>query len=164
MTLKKTLLGLTLLLPALLAQADEYEVGQLHIDHPWSREMPPVAPTAAAYFVIHNKGSAADRLVAVSTPVAGKAELHEHVHADGLMKMQQVQDVAIPAGGEVKFEPMGYHVMLFELKQQARDGERFPLTLTFEKAGSVDVEVAVQKDAPAGHDHGAVHDHGKHQH
>jgi len=164
MTLKKTLLGLTLLLPALLAQAHEYEVGQLHIDHPWSREMPPVAPTAAAYFVVHNKGSEADRLLGVSTPVAGKAELHEHLHADGVMKMQQVQDVVIPAGGEVKFEPMGYHVMLFDLKQQAKDGERFPLTLDFEKAGKVDVEVAVQKEAPADHDHAAGHGEGEHSH
>ena len=164
MTLKKTLLGLTLLLPALFAQAHEYEVGQLHIDHPWSREMPPVAPTAAAYFVVHNKGSEADRLIRVSTPVAGKAELHEHLHADGVMKMQQVQDVAIPAGGEVKFEPMGYHVMLFNLQQQAKDGERFPLTLTFEKAVDVEVEVAVQKDAPAAHDHAAGHGEGEHQH
>lgn len=164
MTLKKTLLGLTLLLPALLAQAHEYEVGQLHIDHPWSREMPPVAPTAAAYFVVHNKGSEADRLLSVSTPVAGKAELHEHVHADGVMKMQQVQDVVIPAGGEVKFEPMGYHVMLFDLKQQAKDGERFPMTLNFEKAGKVDVEVAVQKEAPADHEHGMEHGEGEHKH
>lgn len=164
MTLKKTLLGLTLLLPALLAQAHEYEVGQLHIDHPWSREMPPVAPTAAAYFVVHNKGSEADRLLGVSTPVAGKAELHEHVHADGVMKMQQVQDVVIPAGGEVKFEPMGYHVMLFNLKQQAKDGERFPMTLNFEKAGKVDVEVAVQKEAPADHEHGMEHGEGEHKH
>ena len=164
MTLKKTLLGLTLLLPALLAQAHEYEVGQLHIDHPWSREMPPVAPTAAAYFVVHNKGSEADRLLSVSTPVAGKAELHEHVHADGVMKMQQVQDVVIPAGGEVKFEPMGYHVMLFNLKQQAKDGERFPLTLNFEKAGKVEVQVAVQKEAPAEHEHGMEHGEGAHKH
>lgn len=164
MTLKKTLLGLTLLLPALLAQAHEYDVGQLHIDHPWSREMPPVAPTAAAYFVIHNKGAEADRLLGASTPVAGKAELHEHLHEGGVMKMQQVQDVVIPAGGEVKFEPMGYHVMLFELKQQAKDGERFPLTLTFEKAGKVEVQVAVQKEAPAGHEHGMGHGEGAHKH
>lgn len=162
MNLRKNLLGLALILPAMLAQAHEYEVGELHIDHPWSREMPPVAPTAAAYFVIHNKGSEADRLLSVSTPVAGKAELHEHVHADGVMKMQQVQDVAIPAGGEVKFEPMGYHVMLFNLKQQAKDGERFPLTLNFEKAGKVEVEVAVQKGAPAGHDPAGGH--GEHKH
>ena len=149
MLLKKTLLIAALLSPSLFANAHEYKVGELHIAHPWSREMPPVAPTAAAYFVVHNKGAEADRLLSVSTPHAGKAELHEHMHADGVMKMQQVENVAIPAGGEVKFEPMGYHVMLFNLKQQAKDGERFPLTLTFENAGKVDVEVAVQKDAPA---------------
>ena len=164
MTLKQTLLGLSLLLPSLLAQAHEYQAGQLHIDHPWSREMPPVAPTAAAYFVVHNQGGEADRLLGASTPVAGKAELHEHLHQGGVMKMQQVQDVTIPAGGEVEFAPMGYHVMLFELKQQARDGERFPLTLTFEKAGAVEVEVAVQKQEPQDPDQAGGDHQGKHQH
>lgn len=149
MLLKKTLLIAALLSPSLFANAHEYTVGELHIAHPWSREMPPVAPTAAAYFVVHNKGNEADRLLSVSTPHAGTAEMHEHVHADGVMKMQQVPNVTIPAGGEVKFEPMGYHVMMFNLQQQAKDGERFPLTLTFEKAGQLDVEVAVNKDAPA---------------
>jgi hypothetical protein len=149
MLLKKTLLIAALLSPSLFASAHAYNVGELHIEHPWSRQMPAVAPTAAAYFVVHNKGAEADRLLSVSTPHAGKAELHEHIHADDVMKMQQVQTVVIPAGGEVKFEPMGYHVMLFNLQQQAQDGERFPLTLTFEKAGQLDVEVAVHKDAPA---------------
>ncbi|WP_296129779.1 copper chaperone PCu(A)C [Pseudomonas sp. Ga0074129] len=159
MLLKKTLLIAALLSPSLFANAHDYSVGNLHIEHPWSRAMPPVAPTAAAYFVVHNKGSEADRLLSASTPVAGKAELHEHIHADGLMKMQQVQSVEIPAGGEVKFEPMGYHVMLFNLKQQAKDGERFPLTLTFEKAGAVEVEIAVQADAPVSADHAEKHHH-----
>ena len=160
MLLKKTLLIAALLSPSLFASAHEYSAGELHIEHPWSREMPAVAPTAAAYFVLHNQGTEADRLLSVSTPHAGKAELHEHSHADGLMKMQQVQNVAIPAGGAVKFAPMGYHVMLFNLKQQAKDGERFALTLTFEKAGAVEVQVAVQKDAPAGEKtHGEEHAH-----
>ena len=155
MLLKKTLLIAAMLLPMLSANAHEYEAGSLHIDHPWSREMPPVAPTAAAYLVIHNNGQTADRLLGASTPVAQKAELHEHVHAGGVMKMQQVPTVEVPAGGEVTFAPMGYHIMLFGLKQQAKDGERFPLTLNFEKAGAVEVQVAVQKEAPspAAHEH-----------
>ncbi len=89
------------------------------------------------------------QVLSVDTPVAGKAEMHEHIDQNGLMKMQQVQFVTIPAGGEATFAPMAYHVMLFNLKQQAREGERFPLTLHFEKAGEVTVQVAVQKDAPA---------------
>ncbi len=81
--------------------------------------------------------------------MAGKAELHEHLHADGVMKMQQVPAVSIPAGGEVQFAPMAYHVMLFGLQRQAKAGERFPLTLHFEQAGDLQVEVAVQQEAPA---------------
>jgi len=168
---KKTLLIAALLSPSLLALAHEYDAGELHIEHPWSRAMPPVAPTAAAYFVIHNKGAEADRLLSASTPHAGKAELHEHVHADGLMKMQHVPAVDIPAGAEVRFEPMGYHVMLFNLQQQAQVGERFPLTLIFEKAGEVQVDVAVEQDAPAPAEshgahagHGAAGDHAEHPH
>lgn len=172
MNVKKTLIGLALLLPAALLQAHEHghahgsEQGAEHqhpaaadglqIDQPWSRAMPPVAPTAAAYFVVRNSGEQADRLVGASTPVAGRAELHEHVHADGVMKMQHVAGVDIPAGGEVRFDPMGYHVMLFDLQRQAADGERFPLTLRFEKGGEQQVEVQVRKDAPAG---GNAHPH-----
>ena len=154
MKLRTLLLLAGLLSTPLLAQAHEYKAGKIEIDHPWSREMPPSAPNAAAFFTLHNQGETADRLLAASSPQAQKVELHEHVHQDGLMKMQQVQGVDVPAGGEVKFVPMGYHVMLFGVKQQLKDGERFPLTLRFEKAGEVQVEVAVQKDAPAaGHAH-----------
>ncbi|AMR67812.1 copper chaperone PCu(A)C [Aquipseudomonas alcaligenes] len=150
----KLLLLAGLLVSPLLAQAHEYKAGKIEIDHPWSREMPPSAPNAAAFFVLHNQSDTADRLVSASSPQAQKTEIHEHVHKDGLMKMQQVQGVDVPAGGEVKFVPMGYHVMLFGVKQQLKEGERFPMTLRFEKAGEVQVEVAVQKDAPAAeHNH-----------
>jgi hypothetical protein len=160
---KKTLFLAALLGTSLLANAHDYRVGELQIEHPWSRAMPPVAPTAAAYFVVRNRGADADRLLGVHTPLAGKAELHEHVHADGVMKMQQVQDVVVPAGGEARFEPMGYHVMLFNVRQQAKDGERFPLTLTFEKAGAIEVEVAVQTEAPVATGEPATRD-AAHQH
>jgi copper(I)-binding protein len=149
----KALLFAGLLASPLAAPAHEYDAGNLHIEHPWSREMPPVAPTLAAYFVIHNKGTSADRLLGVETPIAGKAELHEHVHENGMMKMRQVGGVDIPAGATVDFAPMAYHVMLFDLKNHPRDGERFPLTLHFEKAGDLKVEVTVQKEAPAEHAH-----------
>jgi copper(I)-binding protein len=148
--IKKILVVAALLLPACFANAHEYAVGELHIAHPWSLELPPNAPTVAAYFVVHNNGKNPDRLLSVDTPVADKAELHEHQHQNGLMKMQQVQSVDIPAGGEAAFAPMGYHVMLLGLKDKSKliDGQRFPLTLHFEKAGSVTVDVAVQKQAP----------------
>ena len=78
--------------------------------------------------------------------------MHEHAKtADGLMKMQQVSSVAVPAGQNLTFAPSAYHVMLMQPKDRSLliDGKRFPLTLHFEKAGDITVEVAVQKQPPA---------------
>jgi copper(I)-binding protein len=148
--LKKFIVLAALLLPACFANAHEYKVGALEIAHPWSQELPPNAPTVAAYFIIHNSGNSADRLLSVDSPISGEAQLHEHVMKNDLMKMQPVPSVDIPAGGNVTFAPMAYHVMLVNLKDRSllTDGKRFPMTLHFEKAGDVTVEVAVQKKAP----------------
>jgi copper(I)-binding protein len=148
--LNKFIVLAALLLPACFANAHEYKVGELEIAHPWSQELPPNAPTVATYFVIHNEGKTADRLLSVDTAIAGEAQLHEHVMQNDVMKMQHVPSVEIPAGGEVTFAPMAYHVMLLNLKDRSllTDGKRFAMTLHFEKAGDVTVEVAVQKQAP----------------
>ncbi|WP_053153881.1 copper chaperone PCu(A)C [Pseudomonas sp. P1.8] len=148
--LNKLIVLAALLLPACFANAHEYKVGALEIAHPWSQELPPNAPTVAAYFIIHNSGNSADRLLSVDSPIAGEAQLHEHVMKNDLMKMQPVPSVEIPAGGNVTFAPMAYHVMLVNLKDRSllSDGKRFPMTLHFEKSGDVTVEVAVQKQAP----------------
>ena len=148
--LNKLIVLAALLLPACFANAHEYKVGELEIAHPWSQELPPNAPTVAAYFVIDNEGKTADRLLSVDTPIAGEAQLHEHVMQGDMMKMQHVPSVEVPAGGEVTFAPMAYHVMLLDLKDRSllTDGKRFPMTLHFEKSGDVTVEVAVQKQAP----------------
>ena len=155
--LKKLFVLAALLLPACFAHAHEYKAGALEIAHPWSQELPPNAPTVAAYFIIHNTGKSADRLLSVNSPIAAQAQLHEHVMQGDLMKMQQVPNVVIPAGGKVTFAPMAYHVMLLNPKDRSllSDGKRFPLTLHFEKAGNVTVEVAVQKKPPEtkAHDH-----------
>jgi len=148
--LNKFIVLAALLLPACFANAHEYTVGELEIAHPWSQELPPNAPTVAAYFMIHNNGKTADRLLSVDSPISAVAELHEHVMQGDLMKMQQVPSVDIPAGGNVMFAPMAYHVMLVNLKDRSllSDGKRFPLTMHFEKAGDVTVEVSVQKKPP----------------
>ena len=148
--LKKTLLLAALLLPAVFAHAHEYKTGNLLIDHPWSMQLPPNAPSVAAYFTIDNQGTSADRLLSADTPIAGQAQLHQHVQVDGLMKMRQVQSVEVPASGQVSFSPMGYHVMLLDIKDRSQlvEGKSFPLVLHFEKAGAVPVQVVVQKQAP----------------
>jgi copper(I)-binding protein len=152
----KHLLMLTaLMLPVSHANADDVRVTHLNIANPWSMELPPNAPTVAAYFIIHNEGKTADRLLRVDTPVAGSAQLHEHVHANGLMKMQPVTSVEVPAGGDAVFAPMGYHVMLLDLKDKSAlvQGQSFPLILHFEKAGDITVQVNILKQPPASTPH-----------
>ncbi len=150
----------TLSLAALLACAmpsfaHEYKAGDLTIEHPWARELPPNAPAGAAFFTVHNAGAAADRLLGASTPQAQKSELHTHIHENGMMKMQQIPAVDIPAKGEVKFQPGGNHVMLFGMSKPLKAGEQFPLTLEFEKAGKVEVQVKVEGADGHGMPHGA---------
>lgn len=128
------------------AVAHEYELGDLYIDHPWARALPPVVPSGAAYLQIENRGDATHTLVAARSPVADKVEVHEHVHADGLMKMQQVEQLTIGAGEKIIFEPGGYHLMMFGLKQPLIAGERFPLTLVFDNAGSIEIEVMIEAE------------------
>ncbi|WP_235906773.1 copper chaperone PCu(A)C [Pseudomonas saliphila] len=144
------------------AIAHDYQVESLVIDHPWARAMPTTATTGATYLRIDNNGEVGDRLLGVETPAAKSAELHEHVHAGGLMKMQKAADLTIDAGESVILEPGGYHIMLINLQQPLVDGEKFPMTLRFEQAGTVEVEVAVHKDAPKPKKKPAVEAHSDH--
>ena len=150
--LKQALVLAALMLPGAFANAHEYSLGDLHIAHPWSLALPPNAPNVAAYFVVHNNGKSDDRLLSVDTPISNDAQLHEHsMTAAGAMKMQQVPSVVVPAGKDVTFAPSAYHVMIMQPKDRGllTDGKRFPLTLHFEKAGDITVQVAVQQQPPA---------------
>ncbi|CAM5276207.1 Copper chaperone PCu(A)C OS=Stutzerimonas stutzeri OX=316 GN=CXK95_09585 PE=4 SV=1 [Stutzerimonas stutzeri] len=111
--------------------------------------MPPSAANGAVYCVLSNAGDQDDRLIAAHTPRAEKAELHTHVREGDMMRMQQVDSVAVPAGESVRFQPSGNHVMLFGLKQPLAAGERFELTLEFEHAGEITTNVDILDEAPA---------------
>lgn len=124
--------------------AYEYKVGDLLIEQPWSRALPVDLPGGAAYFTVHNQGSQADRLVSVSSPRAQKSELHSRAPDDAMMNMQHAPVVDIPAHTAVTFEPGANHVMLSGMDSPLKAGEQFPLTLEFEKAGTVQVKVMVK--------------------
>jgi len=133
-----------LLAAATAALAHHYMLGALHIEHPWARATAASAKTGAAYFVVENTGTEPDRLVAASTAAAERAEIHIHETVDGVAAMKMLEAVDVAPGSPTVFAPGGLHVMLFGLKAPLVQGERFPLTLTFERAGSVTVEVAVE--------------------
>ncbi|MBB3104022.1 copper chaperone PCu(A)C [Azomonas macrocytogenes] len=123
----------------------------LIVSQAWSRAMPASAPTGAAYFIIDNHSGKSDRLTSVYAVVADKTELHSHMHVNGLMRMQHVESVDILANDQVQFEPGGYHVMMFGLKQPLVAGESFSLTLEFEHAGEITTEVKIMDAAPGPH-------------
>lgn len=126
--------------------------GSIRIQQPFARATP--AKVGGAFMVLQNGGTAADRLLKVESPIAASVELHTHVKDGEAMRMRPVEAIALPAGGEARLEPGGHHIMLIGLKQPLKEGMHFPLTLTFEKAGRITVEVPVQKaGAGGGHSH-----------
>jgi periplasmic copper chaperone A len=119
----------------------EYKIGSLQIANPWSRAAPKGATTASAYLKITNTGTAPDRLVGGSWPTAGRLEIHQMVEDNGVMKMRLLKDgIEIKPGETVEFKPGVLHLMLVALKQPIQKGDRVKGTLTFEKAGSIEVE------------------------
>lgn len=143
--------------------AHEFKVGDIEAVHPWSRETPYGAKVAAGYVKIVNHGSESDRLVSAAGEIAGRTEIHEMaVDNKGVMTMRPIEGLDIPAGGEVELKPGGFHIMFLDLKDAKKKGETFAGSLTFEKAGTVDVEFTV--DAIGGDTgHGSGHEnHGGH--
>ena len=112
------------------------------VSNAWARASAGAATTGAAYFTITDNASA-DRLIGVSTPVAGKAELHETRNENGVMQMRAVPSLPLEPGKSLTLAPGGYHVMLMELKQPLKVGDSFPLILTFEKAQAITVQVKI---------------------
>jgi periplasmic copper chaperone A len=152
-------LAYAVLFAALLAmpgRAEEVNAGDLVITQAWSRATPGGAKIAGAYLTIENRGSTADRLIGGSGNVAARVEVHEMAMKNGVMTMRSLdKGLAIEPGKTVKLAPGGYHLMLFDLKNPLKQGDKVPLTLEFEKAGNVNLSFEVQgvgAQAPAGAD------------
>ena len=135
-------LAAALLLPCLAAHAEE---GGIRVEQVWARATPGGAKTGVMYLSVTNTGTAPDKLVGASTPVAAKAEVHESKSANGVMQMRPVSTLTIAPGKTVVLQPDGYHLMLTGLKQPLKEGERVPLTLVFEHAGKRQVTAEVEK-------------------
>lgn len=132
----------------LLAAPVSAQTGPPEIQNAWARATPGKAETGAAYLTI--QAATPDRLTALSTPVADKAELHEMTMQGGVMRMRSLAALDLPAGQAVVLKPGATHIMLVGLKQPLRAGESFPLTLEFEKAGKREVNIVVEKAGAMG--------------
>lgn len=136
------------------AVANDYMVGDIRIEHPWSRALPEVAPNGAAYMTLSNRGAVADRLMSGSSPIAKRVGLHRHTMEGGVMRMRPVEAIEVAPGQPTLLQPGGLHIMLMGLKEPLVKGKTFPLTLKFERAGSIEVLVPVQETNPSSGDGG----------
>ena len=117
----------------------------LIIESSWARALPPVVPNGAAYLTITNNGQQ-DTLLKVSSSIAANSMVHESYTTDNQIAMRHINKVVIGKGQHVEFKPGGYHIMLMGLKQPLSLDTQFTLTLTFENAGEVNINVPVVKD------------------
>ncbi len=160
--MKKIMLAAILIASAFATTAAFAQSTSIQIEQPFSRATPGGAKVGGGYLTIVNKGSAADKLVAASSPASERVEIHEMKMEGGVMKMQEVAGgLAVDAGKSVALAPGGYHLMLMGLKAPLKEGDKVPVTLTFEKAGKVDATLDVRgiggqtapKMAPMNHGH-----------
>ena len=126
------------------AAAHDYTLKSLSIDHAFARATPPGAKSGGAFFVVTNAGAAPDKLVRAASPIAGSVELHQMAMDGGVMRMRALPSMDVPPGGRLELQPGGYHVMMLDLKQPLKAGDKVPLTLTFERAGNIDIAVEVE--------------------
>lgn len=126
--------------------AHQYDLGNLEIIHPWVRETPQGAKVSGGYIHIVNRGNTPDRLVSVSMNGVKKAEIHSMEIVNDIMKMEEMPNgIEIPGNSEVMLKPGGSHIMLTGLEQPFQMGDKISATLTFEKAGAINVTFNVEK-------------------
>jgi len=133
-------------MPAIAVATDD-PLHDLRIEHPYARPTPPGARSAAAYFTIRNVGNASDRLVSVASPVSKSAQVHSMTMDGNVMRMRALPSLDIPPDASITLAPGSYHVMLVGLSHPLAAGDKVTLTLTFEKAGKVDVSADVEAGA-----------------
>jgi copper(I)-binding protein len=138
-----------------IASAHDYKLGALEIGHPWARATPPTAPSGAGYLSVKNTGTAPDRLMTVSSPAAQTVQVHEMKMEGNVMRMRELASpLEIKPGETATLAPGGLHLMMMGLKGPLKQGEKVPLTLTFEKAGKIDIELHIEAMGAA---HGPMH-------
>jgi copper(I)-binding protein len=145
---------LSQILPAVPAQADDYDVGSMHIASPWARATPKGASAGAGYMTITNKGTAPDRVSCVSDDASAQCQIHSMTMEDGVMKMRPVEGgLEIKPGETITLQPGGYHVMFVGLTHALEQGKTVDVKLKFDTAGTVDVQypiAAIGAPAPSG--------------
>jgi len=152
MTTRRILIAAGLAAPLAARAHHDTNHGSLTLIHPWTRAAR-AGGQGAGFMAIRNNGDQPDRLVSATTPAAPTVELHTHVRDGDVMRMRPVTDISVPAGQTVRLQPGGLHLMFIGLFQELRQGQSVPVTLVFERAGSVTVQMEIQAAGARGHAH-----------
>ena len=145
MIIRRLTLAVAIALLALPAFAQDYKVGALAITRPWTRATPATAQSGGGFLTIVNKGTTADRLIAARSTASDKVEVHEMRMDGNVMRMRELEKgLEIPADATVMLKPGGYHIMFMGLKAPFAKDTKVPVTLVFEKAGSLDIVLDVE--------------------
>ena len=151
----RSLIILLLTLSAAPALAKDYKLGAIEIREPWTRATPPTAQAGGGFLVITNTGTSPDRLVSARSGASDKVEIHDMKMDGNVMRMREVEGgLVIPPGATVELKPGSFHIMFMGLKAPFAKDQAIPLTLVFEKAGSVDIDLPVQAMGTAMPKHG----------
>ena len=124
--------------------------GSIEIHRPWARQAVESPERAGGFFTLINTGTEPDRLIAASSPAAGKIEIHAIKVLGSDIGMRPRDSLAAPAGVTLTLQPRGYHLLLIDLRAPLVAGARLAVTLIFEKAGSIDVDFPVEAPGPVG--------------
>lgn len=133
------------------ASSSNYTLGGIEIGSPWARASSHATGDGGGFFTLANKGAVPDRLVAASSPAAERVEIHAIKVEGGDLRMRQRENgLVLPPGTTLTLKPRGYHLLLVGLKTPLEEGARAAVTLTFEHAGSIDIELIAAAPGPVG--------------
>lgn len=136
-------LGLAMLATPILAQ--NVSAGPISVSKAWTRQTAPNQSVGGGFLTIRNVGKTDDRLLTASTPLAAEVQIHSMSMDKGVMKMRRVKEgITIPAGKSLELKPGGLHIMFIGLKKPFNLGDKIPVTLKFQRAGTVKVNFDVQ--------------------
>ena len=135
------------------AVTGEVATSPLRVESGYVREMPPGQRIAAGYMTLLNTSKSPVRVVAVKTTVADKAELHETLEVNGLMRMSRLDALTIPPGERVSLQQGGSHLMLLGVEQRLVVGGEVIITLCFDDGSEQQIRLPVKRDASGGHSH-----------
>lgn len=145
---QKNLLRLLCAVVLLTAGAAHAQSGAVTIHDAWLREPMGNRNTTGAFAIVENPTDKALNIVAASSDISDKVELHEMKNEGGMMQMSPVAKIPLPAHGKAELKPGSFHVMIFDMKKKAADGDNIKLTLTLDDGTKVTTDAVVRKPAP----------------